>query len=180
MSKIGIFAGDQQKVFVPSALVHDGNGRAHAYACALLALLQTENGWGATFPIGNNFVTEKLGGPNSQWSRRKFVRARRALEERGYLVMVSKPRRGRPAEYRFGPGFHRERIKQTVLAMTDDLVTIAQAALRGPINSDGHGRLIDIAFDLRAMYGLPMPWEEAADADTETHRRESARGGRAP
>ena len=70
---------------------------ADPYLCTLVNFLQATNRPNRTFLVADG-LAKRLG-----WPRRKFTLARREAVRRGFLEMISKPRQGHPALYRFGP-----------------------------------------------------------------------------
>ena len=47
-----------------------------------------------------------------------------------------------------------------VRLLSDDVLAVAQAALKAPISNEAWQRLLDAGLALRKLAGLPPPWEE--------------------
>jgi Primase C terminal 1 (PriCT-1) len=74
---------------------------------SLLTFLKAENRPDRMFMIADGLANVL------HWPRRKLTAARRKAVEGGFVVMVSKPHRGHPGLYRFGPALRVGREKQS-------------------------------------------------------------------
>ena len=80
----------------------------HPYLFTLVNFLQAENRPNRIFWVADGLAK------HLRWPRRQFVAARREAVRRGFIEMISKPRKGHPALYRFGPAIRqgRERVRR--------------------------------------------------------------------